>query len=329
VTEGALRVRALAAGYAAGPVLHDIAFDVGAARTLALVGPSGAGKSTLLRTLAGLLRPVRGEIAVGGRSIAGLVPQERHVAMVFAQDALARHLTIRANLALALRGSSAGARIEEIAAALEIERHLERRPAQLSTGERQRVSIARALLSDPAVLLLDEPLAPLDPELRARVREELVHVRARFGGPMLFVTHDHADAMTVADDLAVLIDGRIADVGAPQRVYDRPASTAVATFLGARPMNLIDGAALGESSPCVIGIRPEHMLLRADGPLRGTVERIERTGADAYVYVASDAARLVVRVEAALAPAPGTQVGVAFAPEAIRRFDRSSGAAIA
>jgi ABC-type sugar transport system ATPase subunit len=323
----ALQVRALDAGYGERTVVHGATFAVEPGRTLSIVGPSGAGKSTLLRALCGLA-PIRaGEIHVGERSIARLAPQQRRVAMVFAHDALARHLTIRANLALAARAPS---RIETLAEAFGIAQHLGKRPAELSTGERQRASIARALLCEPDVLLLDEPLAALDPQLRALIRAELVHVREHFAGPMLFVTHDHADAMAVGDELAVLIDGRIADCGEPQRVFDAPASAAVATFVGTRPMNLLPGEIAGEGAGVLVGVRPESMRLVVEGPLRGTVARIERTGVDAYVHVAlaEPASAVLVRVGAAAVPALGAPVAIAYDQALLRRFDRASGEAM-
>jgi ABC-type sugar transport system ATPase subunit len=322
-----LRVRELDAGYGETVIVHGAGFDVDAGRTLSIVGPSGAGKSTLLRAIAGLGARDSGEVLVGGRSLRGLPPQQRRVAVVFAQDALVRHLSVRANLALAIRGPNANERIVGVARAFDIERHLPRRPAQLSTGERQRVAIARALLCDPDVLLLDEPLATLDPTLRALVRDELVHVRERFAGPMLFVTHDHADAMAVGDELAVLIDGRIVDRGDPQRVFDAPAGTAIATFLGTRPMNLLPGVLFGESSEVVVGIRPERMRIAADGPLHGSVTRIERTGADAYVRIADERAEWLVRVPCGEVPLSGSQVNVAYDSQALRRYDAATGLA--
>jgi ABC-type sugar transport system ATPase subunit len=325
-----LQVTGLCAGYRPGvPIVRDLCLRVEPGRVLALVGPSGAGKSTILRAIAGLLRPWKGDVTLGSRSVLGDRVQQRFIAMVFAQDALLRHRNVRGNLALALRARrSDHARLEDLARALDIERHLSRRPSQLSTGERQRVSIARALLSDPLVLLLDEPLAPLDPELRSRVREELRHVRERFGGGMLFVTHDHADAMTIADELAIVMDGRVVDYGDPQRVYDDPANARIAGFLGTRPMNLFEGALVGESEDALIGIRPERMRIADDSFLRGRVTRIESTGADAYVHVRLQSETIQVRVPAAAVSPIGSEVGIAWSRADVRRFSRSDGAAL-
>jgi ABC-type sugar transport system ATPase subunit len=272
-----LATRALLVSYAArgAPALDRISLEVAAGKTLAVVGPSGAGKTTLLRAIAGLLPVHGGDVLLGGESVARLPPQERRIALVFQDDALFANMTVRQNLRFAQRrGASAGAGAAT-ATALHVDQHLDRRPRQLSGGERQRASIARALLSDPLALLLDEPLAHLDPSLRRSVRDEVIGLRQRFTGPILYVTHDHVEAMSVGDNLAVLVEGRIEDVGEPQRVYDSPRTIAVARFLGERPMNLLaDGAA-------VVGIRPERVELAGNGALRGRIARREPTGADA------------------------------------------------
>jgi multiple sugar transport system ATP-binding protein len=307
--------------------LDAVSFDVAPGRTLAIVGPSGAGKTSLLRAIAGLAR-ASGTIAIGARRLETLVPQDRRVALVFAKDALLEHRTIRENIRFGMRSPVEDRRIDELALALDIERHLPRRPRDLSTGERQRAAIARAVLADPEVLLLDEPLAPLDPQLRARVRDELLAVRTRFAGPMIVVTHDHLDAMTVAHELAVLIDGRLEDCGEPQRVYDAPATLKAAMFLGVRPMNALDGAALGESASVIVGIRPERMYLRDDGMLSGTVERIERTGADAYMALQTNAGRALVRIDPSEIPQAGARIRAGWRPEDVRRYDRDSGRAL-
>jgi ABC-type sugar transport system ATPase subunit len=304
-----------------------ISLTVGRSRTLAIVGPSGAGKTSLLRALAGLER-ARGSIEVDGLRVEHLPPQQRRIAMLFAKDSLPDHRTVRETIAFAMRSRDRD-RVGALARTLDIERHLERKPRQLSTGERQRVAIARAVLADPAVLLLDEPLAALDPELRARVREELLAVQTHFSGPMILVTHDHVDAMTVADELAVLIEGRLEDIGDPQRVYDAPATLRAATFLGVRPMNALDGRALGEAPGVIVGIRPEFLRFDAGGALSGVVERIERTGADAYVAVSTNAGNVLVRVDPHDAPARASVVTVGWDARNARRFDRASGNAIA
>lgn len=303
--------------------VRSVSFSVSPGRTLAIVGPSGAGKTTLLRGIAGLTHAQAGSIALGDRSIDALSAQERRIAMVFQSDALFPHLSVRRNLEFALRERSSRSRVDELARALDIGTHLERSPALLSGGERQRVSIARALLSDPAVLLLDEPLAHLDPELRARVRNELLGVRERFEGPIVYVTHDHAEALAIADELVVLIDGAVEDAGEPQRVYDAPATIRSAAFLGDRPMNVLPDPS-GRGS---IGIRPEHVRVGPGGSLEGRVVRRESTGADVYLHIESAAGAVVARVPASQAPPGGAVVNFSYDAQYVRRFDAASGRA--
>jgi multiple sugar transport system ATP-binding protein len=305
-------------------VLDHVSIDVHHGSTVAVVGPSGAGKTTLLRVVAGLLQPHAGDVRLADVSLLAYVPQRRCIALVAQDDALFSNMSVRENLRFALRRRhDGGARIAATAAALHVEAHLDRRPRQLSGGERQRASIARALLSDPVALLLDEPLAHLDPSLRRSVRDEVIGVRERFAGPILYVTHDHAEAMSVGDRLAVLVDGRIEDVGEPQRVYDSPRTMAVARFLGERPMNLF------EQDGLVLGIRPERIVVRGGGPLMGRVVRRERTGADAYIDVETERGLLAVRVEADRALEAGASLALDLPVDALRRFDPTTGMAVA
>jgi ABC-type sugar transport system ATPase subunit len=305
------------------PALDRVSIDVAQGSTLAVVGPSGAGKSTLLRVIAGLLLAQEGDVRLDGESVTRLPPQKRRIALVFQDDALFGNMTVRQNLRFAQRREAGDAAVSETALALHVHKHLDRRPRQLSGGERQRASIARALLSDPLALLLDEPLAHLDPSLRRSVRDEVIGVRQRFAGPILYVTHDHVEAMSVGDLLAVLIEGRIEDVGEPQRVYDSPRTVAVARFLGERPMNLFsDGDA-------IVGIRPERVELTSDGGLRGRIVRRETTGADAYLEVETARGAIVVRVGASREVRSGELVGLELPARFVRRFDADSGMAIA
>lgn len=305
--------------------LDGVSIDVLAKRTLAVVGPSGAGKTTLLRAIAGLQRLDGGEVTLDGESIVSKPPQARRIALVFQDDALFANMTVRANLRFGLRParSDGETSVAETASALHVAELLDRRPRELSGGERQRASMARALLSDPRALLMDEPLAHLDPSLRRSVRDEVLGVRERYAGPIVYVTHDHAEAMGVGDELAVLVDGRIEDSGRPQRIYDAPRTIAVAQFLGDRPMNLLrDGLR-------VIGIRPEHVRVVVGGELRGRVMSRESTGADAYLLVETQRGALTVRVPAGLAYQRGAEIELALPPEFVRRFDAVSGIAIA
>lgn len=304
--------------------LDRVSLEIPQGTTLAVVGPSGAGKTTLLRVVAGLLRPRGGDVRLGGVSLIGEPPQRRRIALVAQDDALFGNMSVRENLRFALRGrDGTGERLATTAAALHVVEHLDRRPRKLSGGERQRASIARALLSDPLALLLDEPLAHLDPALRRSVRDEVIGVRQRFAGPILYVTHDHVEAMSVGDLLAVLVNGRIEDVGEPQRVYDSPRSLAVARFLGERPMNLFEDGAT------IAGIRPERIRLSPEGALRGRVVRRESTGADAFLEVATASGTLAVRVSAEEPARAGDLVALELPGDAMRRFDPQTGLAVA
>lgn len=303
--------------------LDGVSLCVEPHRTLAVVGPSGAGKSTLLRTIAGLLTPDRGDVMLAGVSLLRRSARARRIALVFQDDALFATMNVRENLRFALRDGANHVRIEEAASALRVESHLERRPRDLSGGERQRVALARALLSDPLVLLLDEPLAHLDPGLRAAVRDALRDLREHFEGPMLYVTHDHAEAMMIGDALGVLIDGRLEDYGEPQRVYDAPANLQVAGFLGVPAMNLFS------DGDCMLGIRPEHVRVVREAGMCGRIERRESTGADAYLHVSTPRGILIARVPAAQELRVGDEVSLGLPSEHLRRFDGVTGKALA
>jgi multiple sugar transport system ATP-binding protein len=306
------------------PALDRVSIEVPHGTTLAVVGPSGAGKTTLLRLIAGLLRPRSGDVRFDGVSVLAKPPQLRRIALVAQDDALLPNMSVRENLRFALRRRErSDERLAATAGALHVFAHLDRKPRQLSGGERQRVSIARALLSDPVALLLDEPLAHLDPALRRSVRDEVVNVRQWFAGPILYVTHDHVEAMSVGDLLAVLVDGRIEDAGEPQRVYDTPRSVSVARFLGERPMNLF------EDRGVISGIRPECIRLASNGAVRGCILRRENTGADAFLDVETPHGTLAVRVPASEPARVGDRIALDFPDRSVRRFDPLTGRAVA
>jgi multiple sugar transport system ATP-binding protein len=308
---------------AARPALDRVSLEIPNATTLAVVGPSGAGKTTLLRVIAGLLRAQSGDVRLDDESIADRPPQGRRIALVAQDDALFAHMSVFENLRFALRRrDTSDARIRTVAETLHVQSKLGRRPRQLSGGERQRASIARALLSDPAALLLDEPLAHVDPSLRRSVRDAVIGVAQSFAGPILYVTHDHVEAMSIGDRLAVLVDGRVEDAGEPQRVFDAPRTLGVARFLGERPMNLF------EQDGTVVGIRPERIAVLENGGLAGRVMRRESAGADAYLEVETTRGRLTVRVPAASGLHAGDGVALDLPADALRRFDRTTGLAL-
>jgi multiple sugar transport system ATP-binding protein len=264
----------------------DLATEEG--EYLVLVGPSGCGKTTLLRTIAGLEQPTSGDVLIDGHLVTGLPPRARQVAMVFQSYALYPHKSVYSNIVFPLRAAKLpreerDRKVRWAATLLGIDQLLDRKPRQLSGGERQRVALARALVREPHVFLLDEPLSNLDAKLRASARDELKRFQEEIGTTTIYVTHDQVEAMGLGDRIAVLSAGRIRQVGPPIEVYDDPADTFVATFIGSPPMNLVprDGV--------LVGFRPEHLLplSTVSGgalPVRLVVDRVEYLSGDRHVY---------------------------------------------
>ncbi|MBI2115651.1 MAG: ABC transporter ATP-binding protein [candidate division NC10 bacterium] len=256
---------------------------------LVLLGSSGCGKTTLLRMIAGLEKPTSGDVLIGGQVVNDLPPRARKIAMVFQSYALYPHMTVFKNIAFPLKAQGMRAdavrqRVEWAAALFGIELLLHRKPRQLSGGERQRVALARAVVREPAVFLLDEPLSNLDAKLRASARDELQQFQRRIGTTTIYVTHDQVEAMGLGDRIAVMQHGRVRQIGTPMEVYDEPADTFVAAFLGSPPMNLIEG------KDCLVGFRPEHFLPKEAFPMTEAasvpfrVTRLEYLGADRLLY---------------------------------------------
>ncbi len=311
-----------------GHRLAGVSLSVADNETLVVLGPSGAGKTSLLRVIAGLEKADAGTLQLDGCDLLHVAPQRRRVAVVFQDDSLFPHMTLYDNLSFALRVRRAPAaridgRVREIAAALDIAAHLDARPGRLSGGERQRAALARAVLSEPRVLLLDEPLAHLDPQLRAQLRRRFNAFRSAFRGAAIHVTHDHVEALSIGDRLAIMMQGRIVQCGAPQEVYDRPASVQIARFFGSPPMNLL------EHESEILGIRPERVRIDDTGSLHGVVTGSESTGADVFVRVRTERGDLLARAPASEPlPAPGARTAVAFDARYVRKFDRRTGTAL-
>jgi len=256
---------------------------------LVFLGPSGSGKTTLLRMIAGLETPTAGEILIGGQVVNNLSPRERRIAMVFQSYALYPHLSVYNNIAFPLKAQNVPRaqhrqKVEWAAGLLSIEKLLNRKPRELSGGERQRVALARAIVREPAVFLLDEPLSNLDAKLRASAREELEQFHKSVGTTTIYVTHDQVEAMAMGDRVVVLHQGTVRQIGTPKEVYEDPADTFVATFLGSPPMNLL------EFSDVIVGFRPEGFLpadLVAGGKqvtFRYRVKYVEYLGAERVLY---------------------------------------------
>jgi len=312
----------------------DLATEEG--EYLVLVGPSGCGKTTLLRTIAGLEQPSQGEILIGGQVVNDLPPRARKIAMVFQSYALYPHKSVLANIVFPLKAERLDKDEQQrkarwAAELLGIDQLLARKPRQLSGGERQRVALARAMVRDPHVFLLDEPLSNLDAKLRTSARDELKRFQQRVGTTTIYVTHDQTEAMGLGDRIAVMDRGRVRQLGPPVEVYDEPADTFVATFIGSPPMNLVprDGR--------FVGFRPEHLLPveHVPGPERiivpFRVERIEYLSGDRHVYGTAsrigEETRVIARLPATVSTpiTAGETHQFAVHPSRLRFFDAGSG----
>ena len=348
----AVRYEAVEKRFGAFAALRSLNLDVPDHAFLALLGPSGCGKTTALRILAGLELPTDGRVFIGERNVTRLQPRDRDVAMVFQSYALYPHMTVAENIAYPLRirkidPTERERRVSEVAAALEVGHLLDRRPAQLSGGQRQRIALARAIVREPAAFLMDEPLSNLDARLRVTMRGEIKRLCQRLGTTTLYVTHDQAEALTMADLVAVMRDGELQQLAPPEEIYDRPANRFVATFVGSPPMALLrvtitDGALLAAGGPIAIdgerraaclaagvvamGIRPEDLHLGAPGLAGGFAAEIyvvEPMGNETLVDVRVGDERLTVRAPRGFVAPAGSPVGVTFDPANACFFDAS------
>jgi len=310
-------------------VLHGISLDISDGEFMVLVGPSGCGKSTLLRMLAGLEDITAGSIAIDGRVVNDVESKDRDIAMVFQSYALYPHMNVRDNMGFSLRlrnekKTLIEERVRNAARILNLESYLERYPRELSGGQRQRVAMGRAIVRDPKVFLFDEPLSNLDAKLRVAMRSEIKALHQRLKTTTVYVTHDQVEAMTMADRIAVMNDGRIEQLGEPLELYDRPANLFVAQFIGSPAMNVFAGIfrngsveALGarwpsagkasENQAVKYGIRPEHLALAADG-IPAVVEVVEPMGAETECLVKVHDQPLVVTTHGRIAAGPGDRV---------------------
>jgi multiple sugar transport system ATP-binding protein len=322
------------------PAVDALDLTIADGEFMVLVGPSGSGKTTALRMLAGLEDVDAGSVVIDGRDVSDDPPKRRDVAMVFQNYALYPYLTVEANIGFPLRmarvpRAQRDARVREVAELLELTPFLERKPGQLSGGQRQRVAMGRALVRQPRVFLMDEPLSNLDAKLRVQMRADIAELQARLGVTTVYVTHDQAEAMTLGHRVAVLKDARLQQCDTPRALFDRPVNTFVAGFVGSPAMNLcrmpvgddgtvtfggrtlelpaaVRSAATSNGRPGVIvGVRPEALELSGDG-VPATVDAIEELGADAFLFcgaeLADGPARLTARVEARHAPERGSRV---------------------
>jgi multiple sugar transport system ATP-binding protein len=341
--------------------IYDLSLDVADSEFLVLVGPSGCGKSTALRMVAGLESITSGELRIGDRVVNDVEPKDRDIAMVFQNYALYPHMTVYDNIAFALKLARVprpeiDSRVRKAAAILELEPYLDRKPGQLSGGQRQRVAMGRAIVRQPAAFLMDEPLSNLDAKLRVQMRAEIAHLQRNLSVTTIYVTHDQVEAMTMGDRVAVLKDGYLQQVGAPQHLYDEPTNVFVAAFIGSPSMNLYEGVVTlnGENSvqvgsqhvalapeslerhpalrnyngqPIVVGIRPEDFedaAVATDVPpdrrVKATVRLVEALGSELMVHLELDGAN---RVNSGDPDAPEELAGAGVA-NAVARFSPRS-----
>ena len=323
--------------YGVGPkanqVIHGVTADIRDGEFVVIVGPSGCGKSTLLRMVAGLEEISDGQISIGERVVNNLEPSERDIAMVFQNYALYPHMSVFDNMAYGLKikkvpTDEIKTRVDKAAAILELGALLQRKPRELSGGQRQRVAMGRAIVRQPQVFLFDEPLSNLDAKLRAQTRLEIEKLHRELGITSLFVTHDQVEAMTLAERMIVMNAGRMEQFGTPEEVYHRPATTFVASFIGAPPMNLLKGVE-GVREGALLGIRPEHLRVVDSGGWQLAVETVEMLGAERLIYGRLGGAQgpwTILRMNATESPpSPGQSLHVLPLEDRIHGFDEATG----
>ena len=341
--------------FGATKVIHGIGFDIADGEFMVLVGPSGCGKSTLLRMLAGLEEISSGTIAIDGKVVNDMESKDRDIAMVFQSYALYPHMTVADNMAFSLKLRKAPAatieeRVAKAARILNLEPYLKRYPRELSGGQRQRVAMGRAIVRDPKVFLFDEPLSNLDAKLRVAMRGEIKALHQRLKTTTVYVTHDQVEAMTMADRIVVMHDGRVEQIGTPLELYDRPGNLFVAQFIGSPAMNVIEGtvrrngtayveaaggvkwplgnASGAEGQRVAYGIRPEHLELAhssAERTVPGEIIVVEPTGAETELLVKVGEAQIVLVTHGRPAVHAGDKVALAVDPAMAHVFDQGTG----
>ena len=329
--------------------VRDSNLTIGHGQFFVLLGPSGCGKTTTLRMIAGLEMPTAGRILLDGKDVTALRASQRDIAFVFQLFALYPHMNVRRNLAYPLKAqgrprAEIGERVAEVARLLRLERILDAPVGGLSSGDRQRVALGRAIIRRPKAFLMDEPLGALDAEFRELMCEELRLLHDRIGATTVYVTHDQVEAMAMGDVIAVMDQGEVLQVGAPSEIYDRPATRFVAGFIGSPAMNFlpaigplapgtrrvrVNGAEVDvpllheplEHDDAILGVRPEHVEVAGDGPLRGRVFGVEYMGARQLITVDTDAGRLKIRAPNTVRAGFGETVGLRFKSDALVLFD--------
>jgi multiple sugar transport system ATP-binding protein len=341
--------------------VSDLNLEIGDGEFMVLVGPSGCGKTTSLRMIAGLEEISDGQLRIGDRVVNDVAPKDRDIAMVFQSYALYPHMSVRDNLAFGLKlrkvpKSDIEKRISEAAGILQLEKLLDRKPKELSGGQRQRVALGRAIVREPAVFLMDEPLSNLDAKLRVQTRAEIARLHQRLGTTMVYVTHDQVEAMTMGQRIAVMSDGLLQQVGTPQQLYDHPVNRFVAGFIGSPSMNFVetdvpdgDGeietadltvpvppafkeGMAGMDGKVVVGFRPEHLELgEVAGPaavVKGTADVVEYLGNEELLHVTSGGKDIVAIVDSSHRVKPGDVITLKLPADKLHMFHAESGLTI-
>jgi sn-glycerol 3-phosphate transport system ATP-binding protein len=338
----AIDVRHVSKAWGATRAVDDVSFEVADGTLAVLLGPSGCGKSTTLRLIAGLESSDGGRILIGDRDVTRQPPARRSIAMVFQSYALFPHLSVAENILFGLRvrkvaADERAARLAKVADLLGLAPLLARKPSQLSGGQQQRVALGRAIIAQAPVCLMDEPLSNLDAQLRAEMRLEIRALQRKLGITMVYVTHDQVEAMSMADRIVLMRAGRIEQNGTPVELYERPANTFVARFIGTPPMNLLrlqagrggaviagtDGRGVLDAGCAagMLGVRPEHMQLAFETGVRATIDSVEYLGGDSLVSCRIGDQPLAVRVAGSVALARGDATWVRWASGAQHYFD--------
>jgi multiple sugar transport system ATP-binding protein len=318
----ALKLENISKAFGEVKVLHDINLTVEDGEFVVLVGPSGCGKSTLLRVIAGLEDASTGIVTIGDDVVNHIPPAKRGIAMVFQSYALYPHLSVKGNMSLGLKQEGQpkaviAARVAKASRMLALDDYLARRPAELSGGQRQRVAIGRAIVREPKLFLFDEPLSNLDASLRMNTRIEIADLHRTLAATIIYVTHDQIEAMTLADKIVVLRDGRIEQVGNPMELYNNPINQFVAGFLGSPAMNF-----MAQPNGETLGIRPEHLRIMDEGPINGTVTHIENLGGETNVLIKTSAGDLItLRLFGQFSASVGQAMALGYDATHAFRFD--------
>ena len=343
---GTIQLKSLEKWFGGQQVIKGVDLEINDGEFVVFVGPSGCGKSTLLRLIGGLEEATAGQILLDDRDVTGDPPAKRGLTMVFQSYALYPHMSVGENMGFSLKVSGAPKseieeKVGEAARILKLEEFLERKPKELSGGQRQRVAIGRSIVRDPTAFLFDEPLSNLDAALRVEMRYEIAKLHQSLKSTMIYVTHDQVEAMTLANRIVVLDAGRIAQVGSPRELYERPVNRFVAQFIGSPKMNILScrtgdgsyqlpggrgGSFAGDREAIELGVRPEHIAIKGQGggQCDGVVDVVEYLGADTFIIVdCGQSGKVTVRITGSSDLKPGDEIGLSFEEDNIRFLDAS------